>query len=46
MEQIKYMTDTLGIPPLSLLNRGVRKKVFFEDNGKRKIEVVSINTTI
>ena len=46
MEQIKYMTDTLGLPPLTLLNTGVRKKVFFEDNGKTKAEVNSIHTTI
>jgi len=30
------MTDTLGLPPLSLLNNGVRKKVFFDEYGHRK----------
>jgi hypothetical protein len=40
------MTDTLGIPSLNFLNKGVRKKIFFEENGKIKSEIKMLNTTI
>lgn len=30
-EQMKYMVDSLGFPPKSLLARGTRRAVFFDE---------------
>jgi len=40
------MTDTLGLPPKSFLNKGTRKSIFFDETGKTKAEIASIKTTI
>jgi len=36
MEQMKYMTNTLGNPPLAMLAHANRRYVFFDDFGKPK----------
>lgn len=35
-EQMKYMTDTLGVPSKTVLNQGCRKSVFFNEDGTVK----------
>ena len=46
MEQMKYMTDTLGIPPKTVMNQGCRKSIFFNESGTIKSEVKSLTTTM
>jgi hypothetical protein len=43
---MKYMTDALGLPSKTLLARGTRKNIFFEESGKVRQDIQSITTTI
>ena len=43
---MKYMTDTLGLPPKAVINQGCRKSIFFTETGTLKPEVKSLTTTM
>lgn len=43
---MKYMTDTLGLPPQHILNKGSRKSIFFDEQSKVKQEIKSLQSTM
>ncbi len=43
---MKYMIDTLGTPPCSFINKGNRKSIFFDEEGKVKESIQSLKTTM
>jgi hypothetical protein len=43
---MKYMTDSLGMPPSCLLARGSRRTVFFDDANNLTSEVKSLTSTL
>jgi hypothetical protein len=44
---MKYMTDALGMPSKSLILRGTRKEVFFDDESNHlKPEIISLASTL
>lgn len=42
-EQIKYLTNTLGLPPAHIISRSSRADVFFS-NGKLRESITSLET--
>lgn len=45
-EQMKYMIDTLGMPPRAMLQRGSRRSVFFDEEGHINSSVRATSTTL
>lgn len=43
---MKYMTDSLGVPPSKLLDAGSRKAVFFDEENHLLPEVKALATTL
>lgn len=43
---MKYMTDTLGVPPFTFLRGGERRKIFFDEAGRVKPEIQALKTTM
>ena len=45
-EQMKYMIDTLGMPPRTMMQRGSRRSVFFDEDGHVNSSVKATSTTL
>ena len=43
---MKYMTDSIGLPPRSFIQKGSRKSIFFDQAGKLRPEIKNLKATM